>query len=96
MDWINDLISKERGHEDEICDTGKAELQGIAHRMRDRLHMDKDMSGDIIIENTYKKRTIQSRDIFLCTSISPSLIHSIFLTLIFPSISHSLQASLSL
>ena len=90
MDWIEDLISKERGHEDEICNTGKVELQGIARRMRERLHMDKDMSGDIIIENTYKKRTIQSRDVFLGKMINYSLISRFFLTIIIPSISSSL------
>ena len=90
MDWIEDLISKERNHEDEICDTGKVELQGIARRMRERLHMDKDMSGDIIIENTYKKRTIQSRDAFLGKMINYSLISRFFLTIIIPSISNSL------
>lgn len=90
IDWIEDLISKERNHEDEICDTGKVELQGIARRMRERLHMDKDMSGDIIIENTYKKRTIQSRDVFLGKMINYSLISRFFLTIIIPSISSSL------
>ena len=90
MDWIEDLIYKERNHEDEICDTGKVELQGIARRMRERLHMDKDMSGDIIIENTYKKRTIQSRDVFLGKMINYSLISRFFLTIIIPSISSSL------
>lgn len=66
MDWIHDLIAKEREGAGGICETGKVELQGIARRMRKRLNVDKDMSGDIIVENTYKKRTIQSRDEFLC------------------------------
>lgn len=90
MDWIEDLISKERGHEDEICNTGKVELQGIARRMRERLHMDKDMSGDIIVENTYKNRTIQSRDVFLGKIFHSDFIIRFFLTIIFPSISSSL------
>lgn len=66
MTWIHELVEKERGSAGSICETGKTELQGIAHRMRKRLNMDNDLSGDIIIENTIKERTQQSRDVFLC------------------------------
>ena len=89
MDWIHNLIDKERGNEGSICKTGEAEIQGIAKRMRERLNMDKDQSGDIIIENTFKQRTIQTRDVFLCI-LSLSVLTSFFLTRVFPQISHSL------
>ena len=70
MTWIHDLIEKERDNAGGICKTGEFEIQGIARRMRERLHMDKDMSGDIIIENTFKERTVQTRDVFLCNNFS--------------------------
>lgn len=79
MNWIHDLIEKERDNAGSICKTGEVEIQGIAKRLRERLNMDADRSGDIIIENTFKKRTIQTRDVFLCTA-PLSIFTSLFFT----------------
>lgn len=63
--WATELREKEEGNTDKICKTGEAEIRGIAQRMRERLGLDEDMSGDIVVENTFKKRTQETRDVFL-------------------------------
>ena len=63
--WATELREKEDGNTDKICKTGEAEIRGIAQRMRERIGLDADGSGDIIVENTFKKRTQETRDVFL-------------------------------
>ena len=63
--WTKELLEKERDNAGLICKTGEYELQGIARRLRNRLGLDKNPSGPIIVETTYKQRTKQSRDAFM-------------------------------
>lgn len=65
IQWAKDLLRKETNHNGSICPTGEFEIRGIARRMRERLHLDTDKTGDIYIETTYKKRTQETRDTFL-------------------------------
>lgn len=65
LQWSRNLLEKERNSTGSICKTGKFEIRGIAQRLRNRIHLDEIKEGDIIVENTYKKRTHQTRDAFL-------------------------------
>ena len=65
LTWAKDLKEKEEGNTGKICKTGEAEIRGIAKRFRERIHLDEHPSGDIIVENTFKARTQETRDVFL-------------------------------
>ena len=65
LEWAKELREKEKDNTGSICETGKFELSEIASRLRERVHLDDDKSGDIYVETTFKKRTHQSRDAFL-------------------------------
>lgn len=65
LTWAKELRSWEESNVGTLCKTGEIEISGIAKRMRERLGMDDYKKGHFIIENTFKKRTQQTRDIFL-------------------------------
>lgn len=65
LSWAEELRSWEESNAGTLCKTGEIEISEIAKRMRERLGMDSYKKGHFIIENTFKKRTQQTRDIFL-------------------------------
>ena len=65
LDWAKELRSWEESNEGKICKTGEIEIAEIAKRLRERLYMDNRKEGEFIVENTFKKRTQQTRDIFM-------------------------------
>ena len=65
INWVNELAENERNSTSAICETGEYELKKIAQHLRSRMQLDKDPSGTILIDTTFKERTQQSRDIFL-------------------------------
>lgn len=65
INWSKELLENERNNTGGICKTGEIEIREIAKRLRDRIHFDENPSGSIIIDNTFKKRTQQTRDVFL-------------------------------
>lgn len=65
VNWANELMEKERNNTGTICKTGEYEIRNIAKRLRERIHLDKDPSGTIIIDTTFKQRTQETRDAFL-------------------------------
>lgn len=58
-------MENERNNTGTICKTGEYEIRNIAKRLRERIHLDEDPSGSIIIDTTFKHRTHQTRDAFL-------------------------------
>lgn len=81
LDWAKELREKEQDKTGSICETGAFELGEIARRLRERVHLDEDQSGDIYVETTYKKRTHQSRDAFLASLLPedfpPEQVHNL-------------------
>lgn len=71
IEWSRDLLENERNNTGSICKTGEIEIRDIAKRLRERIHFDEDPSGSIIVDNTFKGRTQQTRDVFL-NSLLPS------------------------
>lgn len=65
LDWAKELRGWEESNEGTICKTGEIEIAEIAKRLRERLYMDQREQGEFIVENTFKKRTQQTRDIFM-------------------------------
>ena len=65
MNWAKELRNLEESNEGKLCKTGEIEVAGIAKRLRERLDMDRMRKGKFIVENTFKTRTQQTRDIFM-------------------------------